>query len=65
MFKVAGIKEILSNVVKLTKSHFDGAPNKKTLQRAYYSFLKSAQPKVPKPASIFRLSGRKKKLLLF
>jgi hypothetical protein len=52
MFKVAGIKEPLGNVIRLTKSHLNSIPNKQMLKKAYYDFLREAQPQVPKPEDI-------------
>lgn len=52
MFKLVGVKEILGNIICLTKHHLNGVPNKQALQKAYHDFLREAQPKVPKPEDI-------------
>jgi hypothetical protein len=52
MFKVIGINEILSNLIRLTQVHITGKPNKQTLHKAYHKFLGNAQPAVPKPEDI-------------
>ena len=52
MFKVVGIKEVVGNIVRLTKSHVVGPANKQALKKAYHAFLREAQPSVPKPEDI-------------
>lgn len=52
MFKVIGIRETLRNIIRITKSHLKGDPNRQSLQIAYRDFLREAQPRVPIPENV-------------
>lgn len=52
MFRLIGIQEIIKNLIRLTQRHLKKDLNKNSLQKAYRSFLREAQPAVPKPDCI-------------